>query len=141
MYVPLLNTFMRELKRLFNVNQSMTAQKLIKYLIGRKPFYKLIKNDRDNTSVLKVFNFVPGLGKPYNGVRPDCRPQTIPLPTRCVELAFQDGGQRNTISLIMDKGWQVDFRIHSASTKIEPSLKFDVTLEGNPPVLFTQHLF
>ena len=140
-YVPLLDAFMTEMKRLFGVAQTRTAQNLIRYLIGRKPFYKLIKNDRDNTSVLKVFNFVPGLGKPYNGVRPACRPQTIPLPTRCVELALLDGGQCNTASLIMDRGWQVDFRIHSASTKIEPSLKFDVTLEGNPPVLFTQHLF
>jgi len=41
----------------------------------------------------------------------------------------------------MDKGWQVNFRVHNAATKIESSLKFDVTLEGNPPVLFTQHLF
>ena len=140
-YVPLLDAFIQEMNRLFQANQTMAAQNLIKYLIGRKPFYKLIKNDRDNTSVLKVFNFVPGLGKPYNGVRPDCKPQAIPLPTRCVELAMLEKGQRNTASLIMDKGWQVDFRIHSASTNIETSLKFDVTLEGNPPVLFTQHLF
>jgi len=140
-YVPLLEAFMREMKRLFCENQTLAAQNLIMYLIGRRPFYKLIKNDRDNTSILKVFNFVPGLGKPYNAVRPECKPQAIPLPTRCVELAFLDGGQRNTVSLIMDKGWQVDFRIHSASTKIEQSLKFDVTLEGNPPILFTQRLF
>lgn len=140
-YVPLLEAFMCEMKRLFLVNQTLAAQNLIKYLIGRKPFYKLIKNDRDNTSVLKVFNFVSGLGKSYNKVHPDCKPHVIPLPTRCVELVFLEGGQRNTVSLIMDKGWQVDFRIHSASTSIETSLKFDVTLEGNPPALFTQHLF
>jgi len=140
-YVPLLEAFMCEMNRLFQKNQTLTAQNLIKYLIGRKPFYKLIKSDRDNTSVLKVFNFLPGLGKSYNGGRPECKPQTIPLPSRCVELAFLEGGQRNTVSLIMDKGWQVDFRIHSAKTDIEASLKFDVTLKGNPPVLFTQHLF
>ena len=140
-YVPMLEAFKREMERLFREDQKKASQNLIKYLIGRKPFYKLIKNDRDNTSVLKVFNFVSGLGKAYNGVRPDCRPRAIPLPTRCVELAFAEGGMRNTLSLIMDKGWQVNFRIHNAATKIESSLKFDVTLEGNPPVLFTQHLF
>ena len=140
-YVPMLKAFKREMERLFCEDQNKAAQNLIKYLIGRKPFYKLIKSDRDNTSVLKVFNFVPGLGKAYNGIRPDCRPRVIPLPTRCVELAFAEGGMRNTLSLIMDKGWQVNFRIHNASSKIETSLKFDVTLEGNPPVLFTQYLF
>lgn len=140
-YVPMLEAFKREMERLFRDDQEKAAQNLVKYLIGRKPFYKLIKSDRDNTSVLKVFNFVSGLGKAYNGVRPDCRPRAIPLPTRCVELAFAEGRMRNTLSLIMDKGWQVNFRIHNAATKIESSLKFDVTLEGNPPVLFTQHLF
>lgn len=140
-YEPMLEAFKREMERLFLKDQKKAAQNLIKYLIGRKPFYKLIKSDRDNTSVLKVFNFVSGLGKEYNGVRPGCRPRSIPLPARCVELAFAEGGMRNTLSLIMDKGWQVNFRIHNAATKIETSLKFDVTLEGNPPILFTQHLF
>lgn len=140
-YVPLLEAFITEMKRLFECDHTMAAQRLIMYLIGRKPFYKVIKNDRDNTSILKVFNFVPGLGKTYNGFSPGCRPQSIPLPTRCVEMDFVDGGQRNTVSIIMDKGWQIDFRIHSASTRIEKSLKFDVRLEGNPPALFTQHMF
>ncbi len=43
--------------------------------------------------------------------------------------------------MVLDEGWQISFRIHNASTLIEPSLKFDIQLIGNPPVLFTQHLF
>ena len=36
----------------------------------------------------------------------------------------------------MDNGWQISFRIHSASSKVEPSLKFDIQLVGQPIVLF-----
>jgi hypothetical protein len=32
----------------------------------------------------------------------------------------------------MDNGWQLSFRIHNASTKVEPSLKFDVQFIGMP---------
>jgi hypothetical protein len=47
----------------------------------------------------------------------------------------------NTLSMVMDKGWQVSFRIHNATSKLELSLKFDIQLIGNPPNLFTQYLF
>lgn len=140
-YEPLLMEFMRELKRLFELDQLRTAEKLILYLVGRMPFYKIIKDDSHNTTVMKVFNFVKGLGKSYNGVRPQCRPQSIPMPTRCVEIAFADKPTHDTVSLIMDCGWQVNFRIHSADGPLRGSLKFDTTLVGNPPILFTQHLF
>ena len=43
--------------------------------------------------------------------------------------------------MILDEGWQISFRIHNASLKLETSLKFDINLIGNPPILFTQHLF
>ena len=31
-----------------------------------------------------------------------------------------------------DNGWQFSFRIHNASTFVEPSLKFDIQLIGIP---------
>ena len=43
--------------------------------------------------------------------------------------------------MVLDEGWQISLRIHTAKDKIESSLKFDIQLIGNPPVLFTQHLF
>jgi len=36
----------------------------------------------------------------------------------------------------MDNGWAISFRIHSASTIVEPSLKFDIQLVGQPANLF-----
>ena len=141
-YAPLLKAFMDEMIRLFAQDQRNAAESLIKYLIGREPFYKVVKQDHNAMVVMKAFNFVPGLGLSYNGVRPDCRPDVIPLPSRMVELAESDRGTgSNALTLIMNHGWQVDFRIHNANSKLENSLKFDIQLVGNPPGLFTQHIF
>ena len=141
-YIPLLEAFKDEMAGLFRAGDKTVAENLIMYLIGREPFYKVIKQDRNAMVVMKAFNFCKGLGEKYNGVMPDCRPDKIPLPTRMVELAYSDKGvQCNSLTLILDHGWQVDFRIHNASSVLENSLKFDIQLVGNPPVLFTQHVF
>ena len=143
-YVPLLEAFKDEMTRLFREDQRRAAENLIKYLIGREPFYKVVKQDRNAMVVMKAFNFAPGLGMTYNGVRPDCRPAVIPMPSRMVELDFSEkrrGTQVNSVTLIMNRGWQVDFRIHSGDGPVVESMKFDIQLVGNPPVLFTQHVF
>ena len=85
-----------------------------------------------------------GLNKTVNGVKPSYKVKSIELPSRIVEIDFMNKGgvkNDNTLDLIMDGGWEISFRIHNASTKVEPSLKFDVRLLGNPPVLFTQYIF
>lgn len=38
----------------------------------------------------------------------------------------------NTIEVICDEGWQISMRLHNASSKVEPSLKFDVNLISLP---------
>ena len=37
----------------------------------------------------------------------------------------------------MDEGWQFTFRIHNASTLVEPSLKFDIQIVGMPTAIIT----
>lgn len=37
----------------------------------------------------------------------------------------------------MDGGWQFSFRIHNASTIVEPSLKFDIQIIGMPVTILT----
>lgn len=44
-------------------------------------------------------------------------------------MGAEDDG---TVEMILDNGWQLSFRIHSASTKVEPSLKFDVQFISMP---------
>lgn len=143
-YIPLLNAFKDEMVRLFHEGDKTVAENLIRYLIGRKPFYKVIKQDRNAMVVMKAFNFTKGLGEKYNDIKPDCRLEKIPLPGRMVELAYSEkirGKIRDSLTLILDRGWQIDFRIHSADGPLVNSLKFDIQLVGNPPVLFTQHVF
>lgn len=142
-YVPILNAFMIELKKLDEKYQDVPS-KLVKYLIGEKPFYKIIKDDSEHFIVVKAFNIEAGLNKTVNGVKPSYKVKSIELPSRIVEIDFMNKGEvknDNTLDLIMDGGWEISFRIHNASTKVEPSLKFDVRLLGNPPVLFTQYIF
>jgi hypothetical protein len=43
----------------------------------------------------------------------------------------------NTIIVTCNHGWSINMRIHSAASKVEASLKFDVKLEGMPPELYT----
>ncbi len=138
-YSPLLNAFKEELMRI-NKDNKRVPQKLIEYLIGSYPFYKIIKDDRHNLVVVKAFNIKGQLNKTVNGVNAQYKTPQINLPTRIVEFEMKTGSD-NTLNMILDGGWEISFRIHNASTRVEKSLKFDIRLLGNPPVLFTQHLF
>lgn len=138
-YVPLLKAFRKEMLRLTKSNPIASAN-LLQYLIGRKPFYKVIKEDNKKIVVVKAFNICGKLNQTVNGKKPIVKTDTIKLPTRVIELEFKEESD-TTLMMILDEGWQISFRIHSASTYIENSLKFDIQLIGNPPILFTQHLF
>lgn len=138
-YVPLLNSFKKELINISSNNENV-PEKLISYLIGRFPFYKIIKDDLHNVVIVKAFNINGGLNKTVNKVKSNYPIPEIKLPTRIVEFEFKKDS-KDTLNMILDGGWEVSFRIHSASSLVEASLKFDIRLLGNPPILFTQHLF
>ena len=138
-YVPLLKAFRKEMLQLTRLNPQASAN-LLHYLIGRKPFYKIIKEDRNNIVVVKAFNIGGKLNQTVNKKKPIVKTDAVKLPSRIIELEFKENSD-TTLMMILDEGWQISFRIHSASTYIENSLKFDIQLVGNPPILFTQHLF
>ncbi|MCD8387929.1 MAG: HaeIII family restriction endonuclease [Bacteroidales bacterium] len=138
-YLPILEAFRKELLHL-NQTQPYVPERLIKYLIGRYPFYKIIKDDNHNLVVVKAFNLDNLLGKSVGNLRPEFKVPKINYPTRIIEFELK-ASSRTTLNMVLDNGWEISFRIHSASTIVEPSLKFDIQLIGNPPVLFTQHLF
>ncbi len=135
----MLKAFRKELLRI-NETSLQVPQMLIKYLIGAYPFYKVIKDDIHNLVVVKAFNIQGQLNRPVNGVKPQYKTPHINLPTRIVEFEMKSDSD-NTLNMILDGGWEISFRIHNASTMVEKSLKFDIRLLGNPPILFTQHLF
>jgi hypothetical protein len=134
-YMPLLNAFKAELENINENNADMTA-KLIKYLLGSngKDYYKLIHNNNHTTTVIP-FNIYGTLNQSANATRPVTTIPATLLPTRIIELSFKTNSQ-NTLILTMDNSWSISFRIHNASTTVEPSLKFDIKLNGQPTDLF-----
>lgn len=138
-YMPLLNAFKQEILRI-DANYKGVPAKLVSYLIGKNPFYKVIKDDYHNLVIVKAFNIGGTLNKPRLGVKSMYSTPKINLPTRIVEFDFKTNSE-TTLNMILDGGWEISFRIHNASSLVEKSLKFDIQLLGNPPVLFTQHIF
>ena len=134
-YIPILKAFMNELNKKYKENGSEVTKRMISYLIGINDFYKLIGIDSQRITRIIPFNMYGTLNKPAKNNNPDQEVQILELPTRIVELDFKKNSS-TTLEFIMDNGWQISFRIHNASSKVEPSLKFDVQLIGQPTALF-----
>ncbi|MBC8000615.1 MAG: HaeIII family restriction endonuclease [Leptolyngbya sp.] len=137
-YQPLLNAFKNEVVFLESQRPGLVASGLVSYLIGNKDFYKVIKLKRQTK--VQVFNFNGTLNVGNRGVQPDLKLEKLKLPSRVVEIDFRRGQTEfssTTLDMICDAGWQLSFRLHNASSKVEPSLKFDINLIGRPNNLQT----
>lgn len=55
----------------------------------------------------------------------------IDLPTELIAVKLKNGSS-STAEMYLNNGWQLSFRIHNASSKAEPSLKFDIQFVGMP---------
>ena len=133
-YVPLLTAFANEFRRL-NDDANDIVEDLIKYLLGSNgnDYYKIIH--RCNFTTIMPFNLSGTLNQATATNQPKIHIPTVSLPTKIIDLDFKDGF-KNTLVLTMDNGWQISFRIHNASSRVEPSLKFDIQLIGQPADLF-----
>lgn len=134
-YIPLLKAFMQELRDTY-ANHKELPQKMVEYLLGEFDFYKVVSIDNQRVTQINAFNLHGTLNK--NGKRNKAK-STIPkvlLPSRIVSLDLKPNSD-NTIELYMDGGWQFSFRIHNASTMVEPSLKFDIQIIGMPTTIVT----
>ena len=136
-YVPILDAFKKELLRLDNENPGIVAQRLVEYLIGNQDFYKVIKGK--NKVEIQAYNLHGTLSLPFESVKPKLKLQKLKLPNRLIEIVYQDNSQ-TTLLVSLTEGWQISFRIHNASSRIEPSLKFDIYLMSSPHTLFVNHL-
>ena len=58
------------------------------------------------------------------------------LPTEIISLRFKPDS-KSTAELYLNNGWSLSFRIHNASTIVEPSLKFDIQFLGVPANIIT----
>lgn len=133
-YVPVLNAFMRELQRLNQANTDIPSR-LLSYLLGRNDFYKVIAHDGNRTTEIQGYSMYGTLNRPSGNVSPQIRLPRLRLPSRFYDIDFKPNSN-TTIFIVCDEGWNISARIHSASTAVEPSLKFDIQLQGVPPTLY-----
>lgn len=137
-YIPILESFKTELLELDKDNPTLVPANLLKYLIGNKDFYKVIK--RPNKTEIYGFHLYGTLNKSADKVKPKFKVNKVKLPTRIIELSFKPNST-DTLFLTCDEGWQISFRIHNASSRVEPSLKFDINLVGQPQTLYSHHIY
>lgn len=124
-YVPLQRAFIREVKRQFTQNASEKAATLMRYMLGTYDYYKVYKH---NSAVsIESFNMDATLtwGKRF------------PMPDALIRMAMKPGSKTTSL-MVLDQGWQLSFRLHSAESLVKRSLKFDVQVIGQPPRL-TRH--
>lgn len=124
--------------RLDKENSSIVAENLVQYLIGNEDFYKVIKGNKKVE--IQAYNLSGTLNLPFKSVRPKARIPKLKLPSRLIEIVYQDNST-TTLLVSLNEGWQISFRIHNASSRVEPSLKFDINLVSAPHTLFTNHIF
>ncbi len=136
-YQKVLNAFRNELLKIDRKNPSIVPERLLHYLIGKQDFYKVIKENR--LTLIQAFNFNGTLNKPANEIRPSIHVGKLQFPTRIIEFRYKNNST-NTLHLTFDKGWQISFRIHSASSRVETSLKFDINIIGHPQSLYSHRV-
>jgi len=136
-YVPILEAFKKELLRIYKTNPEVVASKFVEYLIGTKDFYKVIKT-RNNIEI-QAYNIHGTLNLDFDDIKPKFRTPQIKLPTKILDINFKEDSD-TTLIVKLNNGWSLSFRIHNASSRIEPSLKFDINLLETPKTIFTNKL-
>lgn len=129
-YIPLLQAFMEEIFRSYEFDKSI-PKKMVEYLIGTKDYYKIVSYDRKQLTIIHTFNMYGTLNKPSKMKVSVIKVPVVELPTELIALKFKTNSN-NTVEMYLNNGWQLSFRIHNASSKVEPSLKFDVQFIGMP---------
>lgn len=134
-YKPLLSAFIEEVKRQA-ATQVALPRHLAEYLLGTFDFYKVVSIDREETTYVTPYNLRGQLNKAARTVQPKIKIKKTDLPTQILACDFLNG-HNNKVFMAMDNGWQFTFRLHNASSRVEPSLKFDIQLAGWPITLIT----
>ena len=122
-YIPLLQAFLDEVNRAYK-NDPDVAVRMFEYLVGIKDYHKIVSHDSKRVTLIHTFNLHGTLSKPS---RVKVSAFDVPIadtPTEILAMRFKRGS-KTTVEIYMDNGWAFSFRIHSASTRVQPSLKFE----------------
>ncbi|GAA8980485.1 hypothetical protein BTM258_04340 [Helicobacter pylori] len=129
-YAPLLQAFKKEVLRIDEDEKNKVPQKMVEYLLGKYDFYKAILLEREQKTKLEAYHFHNTLNRSVKN-----KPKRIiplsKLPTRMIYFDFKPKSF-NTLELVLNEGWSFSLRIHNASSRVEPSLKFDIKLLSKP---------
>ena len=132
-YVPLLEAFISEVKRKDSELADL-PKRMVEYLVGVKDYYKVICRESQKDTIIESFNLHGTLNQDSNSVSSSIEVAKVKLPDEMVKIQFKKDS-KNTVEAYFNNGWQISFRIHNASTIVEPSLKFDVQFVGLPPTV------
>jgi len=116
-YLPILTAFKDELERLCAEHGRKFIKRIFQYLMGTDDYYKVICRRR--AVIIRPINI--------NGTLQWGSKWTIPDK---VERIKPKDDSNTTLLVSFEGGWQISFRLHNASSKIEPSLKFDINFTG-----------
>ena len=130
-YVPLLNAFLDEVSRAYKEDPSV-AVKMFEYLVGIKDYHKIVSHDSKKLTLIHTFNLHGTLNQPSRVKVSAFEVSPLDLLTEILAMRFKRNSN-TTVEIYMDNGWAFSFRIHSASTVVQPSLKFDVQFISTPP--------
>lgn len=134
-YIPLLQAFLDEVDRAYRYD-SEVAIKMFEYLVGIKDYHKIVSHDNKKVTLIHTFNLHDTLNQPSHIKVSAFEVPVAETPTEIIKMRFKPGS-KTTVEIYMDNGWAFSFRIHSASTIVQPSLKFDVQFIGIPPTVLT----
>jgi hypothetical protein len=121
-YWPILDAWATELTRICLISdekQSLLCRGILSYLVGRHDFYKLICVNSSSVNV-QAWNFNKTLAT-----------KQTKYPDIVNAINNKNGGQYSK-TIVFNRGYSLNFRIHSASSRVEPSLKFDINAIGLP---------
>lgn len=129
-YIPLLQAFLDEVDRSYRADPDV-AVRMFEYLVGIKDYHKIVSSDNKRLTLIHTFNLHGTLNKPSRIKVSAIHVPVTETPTEILAMRFKRGSS-TTVEIYMDNGWAFSFRIHSASTKVQPSLKFDVQFISTP---------
>lgn len=129
-YLPLLQAFLSEVQRAYEKDSSI-AVKMFEYLVGIRDYHKIVSHDNKRMTLIHTFNLHGTLNQPSKVKISAFEVSTAEIPTEILAMRFKKNSN-TTVEIYMDNGWAFSFRIHSASTLVQPSLKFDVQFISTP---------
>ena len=87
-YVPLLNAFMKEVKKQVD-NNKLIPRRLVEYLLSKYDFYKIISIDSKRITTIQSFNMYGTLNLPSRNIAPSLKIPIINLPTSLLYIGFK----------------------------------------------------